>query len=100
VLETISNMVDFGMTVTEAVDAPRVHHQWLPDEVGYEKFGLSQDTIAVLERMGHKVVPMPYGNQVAAILVGAPAIGAKPLGRDRLYGAIDPRLNVGDVEGY
>ena len=100
VLETISNMVDFGMTVTEAVDAPRVHHQWLPDEVGYEKFGLSQDTIAVLEKMGHKVVPMPYGNQVAAILVGAPAIGAKPLGRERLYGAIDPRLNVGDVEGY
>jgi len=50
--------------------------------------------------MGHKVVPMDYGNQVAAILVGAPAIGAKPLGQQRLYGAIDPRLNVGDVEGY
>jgi len=100
VLETISNMIDFDMTVTEAVDAPRIHHQWLPDEVGYEKFGLSADTVAKLESMGHKVVPMPYGNQVAAILVGAPAIGAKPLGHDRLYGAIDPRLNVGDVEGY
>lgn len=100
VLETISNMIDFDMTVTEAVDAPRVHHQWLPDQVGYEKFGLSAETIARLEAMGHKVIPMPYENQVAAILVGAPAIGAKPLGRDRLYGAIDPRLNVGDVEGY
>lgn len=100
VLETISNMIDFGMTVTEAVDAPRIHHQWLPDEVGYERFGLSADTIARLEAMGHKVVPIPYGNQVAAILVGAPAIGAKPLGNERLYGAIDPRLNVGDVEGY
>ena len=100
VLETISNMIDFGMTVTEAVDAPRIHHQWLPDEVGYEKFGLSADTIARLQAIGHKVVPMPYGNQVAAILVGAPAIGAKPLGNKRLYGAIDPRLNVGDVEGY
>ncbi|HEV2594180.1 MAG TPA: gamma-glutamyltransferase [Sphingomicrobium sp.] len=100
VIETISNMIDFDMTVTEAVDAPRIHHQWLPDEVGYEQFGLSADTIAKLEAMGHKVVPMPYGNQVAAILVGAPAIGAKPLGRDRLYGSIDPRLNVGDVEGY
>lgn len=100
VIETISNMIDFGMTVTEAVDAPRVHHQWLPDEVGYERFGLSADTIAKMEGMGHKVVPMPYGNQVAAILVGAPAIGGKPLGNDRLYGAIDPRLNVGDVEGY
>ena len=100
VIETISNVVDFGMTVTDAVNAPRVHHQWLPDEIGYEQFGLSADTIARLQAMGHKVVPMDYGNQVAAILVGAPAIGAKPLGEQRLYGAIDPRLNVGDVEGY
>ena len=50
--------------------------------------------------MGHRVVPIDYGNQVAAILVGAPAIDTKPLGKQRLYGAIDPRLNVGDVEGY
>jgi gamma-glutamyltranspeptidase/glutathione hydrolase len=100
VIETVSNMIDFGMTVTEAVDAPRIHHQWLPDEIGYEKLGLSVDTIARLEAMGHKVVPIPYGNHVAAILVGAPAIGAKPLGNERLYGAIDPRLNLGDVEGY
>jgi gamma-glutamyltranspeptidase / glutathione hydrolase len=100
VIETIINVIDFGMTVTQAVDAPRVHHQWLPDEIGYEQFGLSADTIAKLQAMEHKVVPMDYGNQVAAILVGAPAIGAKPLGHQRLYGAIDPRLNVGDVEGY
>lgn len=100
VIETISNVIDFGMTVTEAVDAPRIHHQWLPDEIGYEKFALSADTIARLEAMGHKVVPIGQGNQVAAILVGAPAIGAKPIGDERLYGAIDPRLNLGDVEGY
>ena len=100
VIETISNMIDFGMTVTEAVDAPRIHHQWLPDEIGYERFGLSADSVAKLEAMGHKVVPMDYGNHVAAILVGAPAIGAKPLGGQTLYGAIDPRLNLGDVEGY
>ena len=100
VIETISNMIDFKMTVTEAVDAPRIHHQWLPDEVGYEQFGLSADTVAKLEAMGHKVVPIDQGNHVAAILVGAPAIGAKPLGNQKLYGAIDPRLNLGDVEGY
>jgi gamma-glutamyltranspeptidase/glutathione hydrolase len=100
VVETISNMIDFGMSVTEAVNAPRIHHQWLPDEIGYEQFGLSADTIARLEAMGHKVVPIDYGNHVAAILVGAPAIGAKPLGSQKLYGAIDPRLNLGDVEGY
>ena len=100
VIETISNMIDFGMTVTEAVDAPRVHHQWLPDEIGYEKLGLSADTVARLQAMGHKVVPIDYGNHVAAILVGAPAIRANPLGDKKLYGAIDPRLNLGDVEGY
>jgi gamma-glutamyltranspeptidase/glutathione hydrolase len=100
VIETISNMIDFGMTVTEAVDAPRIHHQWLPDEIGYEQFGLSADTIAKLQAMGHRVVPMGYENQVAAILVGAPALGAKPLGDQKLYGAIDPRLNLGDVQGY
>jgi len=100
VIETISNMVDFGMTVTEAVDAPRIHHQWLPDEIGYEKLGLSADTVARLQAMGHKVVPIDYGNHVAAILIGAPAIGANPLGDKKLYGAIDPRLNLGDVEGY
>jgi gamma-glutamyltranspeptidase / glutathione hydrolase len=100
VIETISNVIDFGMTVTEAVDAPRIHHQWLPDEIGYEKFALSADTIARLRAMGHKVVPIEQGNHVAAILVGAPAIGARPIGDERLYGAIDPRLNLGDVEGY
>jgi gamma-glutamyltranspeptidase/glutathione hydrolase len=100
VIETISNMIDFGMTVTEAVDAPRIHHQWLPDEIGYEPFGLSADTLAKLEVMGHKLVPIEYGNHVAAIVVGAPGIHAKPLGRQKLYGAIDPRLNLGDVEGY
>jgi gamma-glutamyltranspeptidase/glutathione hydrolase len=100
VIETISNVIDYGMTVTEAVDAPRIHHQWLPDEIGYEPFGLSADTVAKLEAMGHKVVPIEHGNHVAAILVGAPAIGAKPLGNKKLYGAIDPRLNLGDVEGY
>ena len=100
VIETISNVIDFGMTITEAVDAPRIHHQWLPDEIGYEKFALSADTIARLEAMGHKVVPIEQGNHVAAILVGAPAIGEKPIGDERMYGAIDPRLNLGDVEGY
>ncbi|MGZ2410624.1 gamma-glutamyltranspeptidase / glutathione hydrolase [Sphingomonas sp. F9_3S_D5_B_2] len=100
VIETISNMIDFGMTVTEAVEAPRIHHQWLPDEVGYERYGLSADTISRLEAMGHKVVPIDYGNQLAVIVVGAPALGGKPIGKQRLYGALDPRLNVGDVEGY
>ncbi len=53
VLETILGVVDWGMNAQEAVDAPRFHHQWLPDRITYEKFGLSPDTVAELQRRGH-----------------------------------------------
>src|SRR5258708_17014376 len=53
VLETIVNAVDFGMNAQEAVDAPRFHHQWLPDRIQYEKYGLSPDTVSELEKRGH-----------------------------------------------
>jgi gamma-glutamyltranspeptidase/glutathione hydrolase len=53
VLETIIDAVDFGMNAQEAVDAVRLHHQWLPDVISYERFGLSPDTIKELERRGH-----------------------------------------------
>jgi gamma-glutamyltranspeptidase/glutathione hydrolase len=53
VLETILNVVDFGMNAQEAADAPRFHHQWLPDRISYERLGISPDTIAALERRGH-----------------------------------------------
>jgi gamma-glutamyltranspeptidase/glutathione hydrolase len=53
VLETIIDVVDYGMNAQEAVDAPRFHHQWLPDKILYEKYGLSPDTIAELQRRGH-----------------------------------------------
>ncbi len=55
VLHTIRNVVDFGMNAQEAVDAPRFHHQWLPDEIRYERTGLSPDTIALLETRGHRL---------------------------------------------
>ena len=55
VLETILDVVDFGMNAQEAVDAPRFHHQWLPDRIQYEKYGLSPDTVAELERRGHSL---------------------------------------------
>jgi gamma-glutamyltranspeptidase / glutathione hydrolase len=55
VLLTILNVVDFGMNAQQAVDAPRFHHQWLPDRISYEKFGISPDTLSILERRGHAV---------------------------------------------
>ncbi len=100
VLQVMLNMIDHNMTVTEAVNAPRIHAQWLPDVISYEPRSLSAETMAALAKFGHKLEPMGYHNQIAAILMGSPAIGVPPLGEDRLYGAIDPRLPVGDVAGY
>ena len=100
VLQVMINVIDHGMTITEAVDAPRIHAQWLPDVIYHEAHALSADTMAALEKRGHKLEPMPYWNQVAAILVGSPAVGKPPRGRDRLYGALDPRLPTGSVAGY
>jgi gamma-glutamyltranspeptidase/glutathione hydrolase len=54
VLQVILNMVDFGMNVQDAVDFPRIHHQWKPDKLFFER-GLSPDTIAILKRMGYTV---------------------------------------------
>ena len=52
VLQTILNVVDFGMNVQEAVDAPRFHHQWLPDRLLHERFGLSRPTRSRCSRRG------------------------------------------------
>ncbi len=54
VLETILNVIDFGMNAQEAVDAPRFHHQWQPDRLSLEK-GFSPDTIALLKARGHAI---------------------------------------------
>ena len=53
VLMTILNVVDFGMNAQEAVDAGRLHHQWLPDRINFERYGFSADSIARLKAMGH-----------------------------------------------
>ena len=56
VFQTISNVVDFGMDVVEAVQAPRVHHQHLPDRIFYEAGALAPETVSRLEALGHVVV--------------------------------------------
>ena len=100
VLHTILNAIDYGMNVQEAVDAPRFHQQWLPDVTNVETFALSPDTRKLLTDMGHNLgVPQP-ANHLAAIIVGAPALGAKPVGNNRFYGANDPRRNTGLALGY
>ncbi|MEM4988098.1 gamma-glutamyltransferase [Collimonas sp. H4R21] len=99
-LLTMLNMIDYGMNLQEAVDAPRFHQQWLPEATNLEPFTLSPDTQKILEGWGQKfTVPQPF-NHVAAILVGAPSLGGKPVGKNRFYGANDPRRNSGLALGY
>jgi gamma-glutamyltranspeptidase/glutathione hydrolase len=100
VAQTLVHAIDYGMTVQEAVDAPRFHQQWLPDVTNVENFALSPDTQKMLVAMGHQFgVPQPP-NHVAAIAVGAPSLAGKPVGRYRFFGAIDPRRNTGLALGY
>jgi gamma-glutamyltranspeptidase / glutathione hydrolase len=100
VLLTLLNVIDFRMNLQEAVDAPRFHQQWLPETTLVEEFALSPDTQRLLEQMGHKFGPPQPENHVAAILIGAPALDEPPVGRNRFYGALDPRRNTGLAKGY
>ena len=111
-LETVMNIVDYGMAPLEAVDAPRIHHQWLPDEVFYEAYGLSPDTIKILAGMGYKLTEQtPWGSaeliEIGALAANAAAPGtsgndAALSGKVRsgyLYGAADDRRPAGAAAG-
>jgi gamma-glutamyltranspeptidase/glutathione hydrolase len=83
VLEVVLNVVDYGMNVQDAVDAPRFHHQWLPDRIDYERNGLSPDTLALLRARGHELKASDVQGVAQAIVYDA--------GRDMLEGASDRR---------
>ena len=90
-MQTIINVVDHGMDALQAVSAPRIHHQWFPRKLYYEKFGLSSDTREILESKGHTLVERsPMCN--AQIIVVDVESGLR-------YGASDPR-GMGQASGY
>ena len=55
VLQVILNVIDHGMNIGQAVEAGRIHHQWLPDRTAFERFAISPDTQKLYEMMGHEV---------------------------------------------
>jgi gamma-glutamyltranspeptidase/glutathione hydrolase len=59
VMQVITNIIDHGMNIQEAIDAPHLHHQWLPDEIVEEPLGLSPETRKALEERGHHFAPEP-----------------------------------------
>jgi gamma-glutamyltranspeptidase / glutathione hydrolase len=82
VVQTVSNVIDYGMNAQEAVDAPRLHHQWLPDRTDFERFGLSPDTVKILEGMGH-VLRAVGAQGVAEVILVDPRDGSLQGGSDR-----------------
>lgn len=103
-LEAIINVIDHGMSIQEAIDAPRIHHQWLPDKVYMEPFALSSDTMKLLTEMGHDVgidASWPVWGQAAGILVGGRNLSEIEEGGGARYnGAMDSRATSGAARGY
>ncbi|MBP7243029.1 gamma-glutamyltransferase [Amaricoccus sp.] len=103
-LEAIMNVIDHRMNLQEAIDAPRVHHQWLPDRVYIEPRALSPDTLQVLAVQGYSVGIDPdwtIWGEAAGILVGGSDLDEIESGSGPRYtGAIDSRATAGSAKGY
>ena len=84
VLQVIVNVVDFGMNIQQAIDAPRFHHQWMPDRIDCEPFGINRDTRAALEKKGHVFAERPrYMGDAEGVMID--------LKNGMRLGASDPR---------
>jgi gamma-glutamyltranspeptidase/glutathione hydrolase len=96
IISTVANVllgvVNYGLNIQQAVNAPRFHHQWMPDQIDIESTGISPDTIAILQHMGHKVnIDRDYWGDAECIAVDQKT--------GELLGASDGR-NQGKAVGY
>ena len=91
VLQTLLNVIDFDMNAGEAVAAPRIHHQWLPDRIDYEPGALTEETLATLGSMGHRLHKRGKAAEVHAI--------RNDIDENVLSGGADPRWE-GTAAGY
>ena len=92
VLCVITNVIDYEMNIQQAIDFPRIHHQWLPDELVGEPFGLSGDTQKALTARGHKLAKLRYLGDAEGIMIEEKT-GVR-------LGATDPRRSDGLAIGY
>jgi gamma-glutamyltranspeptidase / glutathione hydrolase len=91
VLQVILNCIDFKMDIQEAINEPRFHHQWLPDQIDYEEFGITLDVKDNLIERGHKIGQIKSLGRVEGILIDKE--------NNIIFGATDPR-GFGSAEGY
>jgi gamma-glutamyltranspeptidase/glutathione hydrolase len=92
VLCVITNIIDYDMNIQQAIDAPRIHHQWLPDELTGEPYGLSGDTQRALTTRGHVLAKQRYLGDAEGIMIEEKT-GTR-------LGATDPRRSDGPAVGY
>ena len=92
VLCVITNVIDYDMNIQQAIDAPRIHHQWLPDTLAFEPYGLSGDTQRALSSRGHKLAKPNYLGDAEGIMIEEKT-GVR-------LGATDPRRSDGLAVGY
>jgi gamma-glutamyltranspeptidase/glutathione hydrolase len=92
VLCIITNVIDYEMNIQQAIDTPRIHHQWLPDELVGEPFGLSGDTQRALSARGHTLAKLRYLGDAEGIMIEEKT-GVR-------LGATDPRRSDGQAVGY
>ena len=92
VLCIITDVIDYNMNIQQAIDAPRIHHQWLPDELVGEPFGLSGDTQRALTARGHTLAKLRYLGDAEGIMIEEKT-GMR-------LGATDPRRSDGQAVGY
>jgi gamma-glutamyltranspeptidase / glutathione hydrolase len=97
VLEVITNVIDHGMPVQQAVEAPRFHHQWMPDLITFERYGLSPDTEKILAAMGHKITA--HANFEGAYQGDGESVMIDPK-THLILGAADPRKDDSKAVGY
>ena len=92
VLQTIVNVIDYGMNAQEAVDAGRIHHQWLPDRVRVERQAFSPDTLRLLRAYGHDVVEVDRQGAAEVIVLDSET--------GLIQGGSDRRVADGGAVGY
>jgi gamma-glutamyltranspeptidase/glutathione hydrolase len=87
-LQVIMNVIDHNLNIQSAVAAPRIHHQWLPDEIRIEE-GISPDTISALQEKGHQVKVKSAMGAIQSIMI-----------KDgMMYGGADPRRSTSRAAG-
>jgi gamma-glutamyltranspeptidase/glutathione hydrolase len=89
-LQVLMNVIDHNLNIQAAVNASRIHNQWLPDEIRIEE-GLSLDTIKILENLGHKVTKKNAMGAIQSIMIGEDGT---------FYGGADPRRNTSMAKGF